>query len=214
MDIIVGCEESQAVCIALRERGHNAFSCDLEPPSGGYPEWHLQMDVLEATKTRKWDAGLFFPPCTYLTVTGNAWFNVDKYGDKAIERHFLRHEALGFCLKLWFSGIPKIMMENPIGYLSSAFRKPDQIVQPYYFGDEEQKPLCLWLKNLPKLHYVRQNTLFEESTFVEPVLREYKNGGKDPRWHFDSLGLPAEERAKFRSKTFQGFARAIAEQWF
>lgn len=213
LKVLVGCEESQAVCVAFRQLGHEAFSCDLEPCSGGHPEWHLQTDVFKAIAMKQWDLGIFFPPCTYLTVSGNSWFSVEKYGAKAVQRWMDRLDAVKFFIKLYYSPIPHIGIENPVGYLSSAFRKPDQIIHPYYFGDVESKQTCLWLKNLPKLRYAKKDSLFETAETVVPNFITHSNGKRDPQWHFNSLGLPPKERAKIRSKTYPGIARAMAEQW-
>ena len=159
----------------------------------------------------KWDLIIAFPPCTYLTVTGNRWFNIERYGEKAIQRHKDREEAIEFFMAFANADCPLIVIENPIGVMSRHFRKPDQIVHPYYFaeseGDEncERKSTCLWLKCVKPLKYeIRYN----------PRVVEYKNGkGTDSPWHMDTMGLPHEERAKMRSKTFPGIAKAMAEQW-
>jgi hypothetical protein len=212
MNVLIGCEESQAVCIAFRERGHEAFSCDLEPPSGGHPEWHLQMDVFEAIKLKRWDMGIFFPECRFLTKTGNKWF-LPEYAERFPDRHEQREESILFVKGLWESGIDKISIENPIGVLSTRFRKPDQIIQPYYFGDPDRKPTCLWLKNLPRLQFALTDNLFMKQTAVEPVIVTHANGKTDPLWHYQTINLPAAERSKMRSKTFRGVAEAMATQW-
>lgn len=226
MRILVACEESQAVTKELRARGHEAYSCDIEPCSGGYPEWHIQNDVLlvlnpiddgELTAisfstmddvihvVEKWDMIIAFPPCTYLTVTGNRWFNVERYGEKAIQRQKDREDAIRFFMLFANADCEKIAIENPIGHMSTAYRKPDQIIQPYYFGDPARKATCLWLKGLP---------LLKPTNIVEPEIIVYKNGkGTDNPWHVNTLKLPKEERAKMRSKTFPGVAKAMAEQW-
>lgn len=203
MRILVACEESQAVTIELRKLGHEAFSCDIEPCSGGYPEWHLQQDVTPLLK-QKWDMIIAFPPCTYLTVTGNRWFNVERYGQKAIQRHIDRKKAIDFFMLFANADCPKIAIENPVGVMSSIWRKPNQIIQPYMFGDAERKGTCLWLKGLPEL---------VPTKIVEPVLYTYKDGRTDSNWHMKTISLPAKERAKIRSKTFPGIAKAMAEQW-
>lgn len=146
MRVLVGCEESQAVCIAFREKGHEAYSCDLQPCSGGHPEWHLQMDVFEAIeKFGPWDMMIAFPPCTYLSKVSNAFFNIKKYGEKAVERKRLSENAKQFFIQLWNSPINRIAIENPIGFMSS-WKKPRQIIQPWFFGDGEQKE-CRSKKN-------------------------------------------------------------------
>lgn len=203
MKILVACEESQAVTIELRKLGHEAYSCDLEPCSGNHPEWHLQQDVVPLLE-QHWDMILAFPPCTYLTVTGNSWFNIEKYGDKAIKRHEDRKDAINFFMLFANANCEKIAIENPIGVMSTNYRKPDQIIQPYMFGDAERKSTCLWLKGLPKL---------EPTNIVEPELYTYKDGRTDGLWHIKTIGLPPKERAMMRSKTFPGIAKAMAVQW-
>lgn len=204
MKVLVACEESQRVTMAFRELGHEAFSCDIEPCSGGHPEWHIQDDALLVIN-EGWDLIVAHPPCTYLTVTGNRWFNVERYGEKAIKRHRLREEAAQFFMAFINADCERIAVENPIGYMSSTFRKPDQIIHPYMFGDPERKATCLWLKGLP---------LLEATNVVEPEIIKYKNGrGTDSRWHMETMKLPPKERAKERSKTFPGIARAMANQW-
>lgn len=218
MKVLVACEESQEVCKAFRGLGHEAYSCDIQEPSGGHPEWHILGDALKAIDggqvttmdgethyIGKWDLLIAHPPCTYLTVTGNRWFNVERYGDAAINRLINRHEAVNFFMEFALSGIPKIAIENPVGYMSTAWRKPDQIIHPYMFGDPARKATCLWLKGLPKL---------TPSDMVEPDIIHYKNGnGTDNPWHMETIKLPPNERAKARSKTFPGIAKAMAEQW-
>ena len=220
MKVLVACEESQAVCKAFRERGHEAYSCDIIECSGGHPEWHIMQDVIPLLNGRckfqtcdgthhaidgKWDMIIAFPPCTYLTVTGNRWFNVDRYGEKAIQRARDRENAISFFMAFANADCEKIAIENPVGIMSSAWRKPNQIIHPYMFGDPERKATCLWLKGLPELVPTR---------IVKPNIVVYKNGkGTDSPWHMNTMGLPKEERAKMRSKTFPGIAQAMAEQW-
>ena len=140
MKVLIACEESQTVCKAFRAKGHEAYSCDIEPCSGGYPEWHIQDDVLKHLD-ENWDLIIAHPPCTYLTVTGNRWFNVEKYGDKAIIRHQLKREAIKFFMQLVNAPCEKIAVENPVGAMSSEYRKPDQIIQPYEYGHPMTKKL-------------------------------------------------------------------------
>ena len=217
MKVLVACEESQRVCSAFRARGHEAYSCDIIKCSGDHPEWHIKADVLPILNGNcdfttqdgashhiegRWDLIIAHPPCTYLTVTGNRWFNVEKYGDKALKRMELREEAKEFFMKFANADCDKIMIENPVGVMSTAWRKPDQIIQPYYFGDPFEKRTCLWLKGLPKL---------EKTNEVEPEPRiKYASGCTMPAWY---ANLPPKDRAKERSKTFPGFAEAMAEQW-
>ncbi len=142
LKILVACEESQAVTKEFRKLGHEAYSCDLMECSGGHPEWHLKQDV-NPLLDEKWDLVLAFPDCTYLTVTGNRWFNVEKYGDKAVQRIKDREKAIEFFLKIANIACKHIAIENPVGVMSTTWRKPDQIIQPYEFGDAFEKRTCL-----------------------------------------------------------------------
>lgn len=220
MKVLVACEESQRVCTEFRKLGHEAYSCDIEPCSGAHPEWHIKCDVMRLINgycifttmdgknhyiNDKWDMIIAFPPCTYLTVTGNRWFNVEKYGEKAIQRQKDREAAIEFFLKFANADCERIAIENPIGVMSSEYQKPNQIIHPYMFGDPERKSTCLWLKNLPCLI---------PTNIVKPNIIKYKNGkGTDSPWHVNTMSLPPAERAKARSKTFQGIAKAMAQQW-
>ena len=204
MKILCACEESQAVCIELRKLGHEAYSCDIEPCSGGHPEWHLQQDVLPLLK-EKWDMIIAFPPCTYLTVTGNRWFNVDRYGEKSLQRCRDREDAINFFMAFANADCPRIAIENPVGIMSSAWRKPNQIINPYEFGDPFEKKTCLWLKGLPELQ--------PTNVVDKPPRKQFDSGKSMPAWYAEAWHLPKEERAKLRSKTFPGIARAMAEQW-
>jgi len=202
--ILVACEESQTVTTALRKQGHEAFSCDILPTSGKHTEWHIQGDVLKQLD-KGWDIMIAFPPCTFLTVSGNAWMNDP-------ERQKKRKEALAFIRKLMKAPIEKIAIENPVGVISSIIRKPDQIVQPYYFGDNAKKTTCLWLKNLPLLEPTKlldENKL-EYKHWYDKKSRRWK---RQPLWYYEAFGLSDEDRRKVRSKTFQGIADAMAQQW-
>ena len=204
MKVLIACEESQAVCKEFRKLGHEAYSCDIVPCSGGHPEWHLQQDVLPLLK-EKWDMIIAFPPCTYLTVTGNRWFNIDRYGEKAIQRHKDRKDAIDFFMTFANADCEKIAIENPVGIMSSEWRKPNQIINPWQFGDAFEKKTCLWLKGLPEL---------KPTNIVEiPPRKRFDSGKSMPSWYAEAWHLPKEERAKLRSKTFPGIARAMAEQW-
>lgn len=136
INVLVACEESQAVCKSFRKLGFNAYSCDLKKCSGGHPEWHLQMDVFEAIKIMHWDLMIAHPPCTFLSISGNRWMN-DKvhYPNRAKDRE----EAVKFFLALANADIEHIAIENPIGVMSRIYKKPSQIIQPWQFGDEAQK---------------------------------------------------------------------------
>lgn len=220
MNVLVACEESQRVCVAFRAKGHNAFSCDIIDCSGGHPEWHIKQDVLPLLNGRcefttcdgklhtisgKWDLIIAHPPCTFLTVTGNRWFNVERYGEKAIQRHKDREEAIKFFMAFANADCEKIVIENPIGVMSTVWRKPEQIIQPYMFGDSAEKKTCLWLKGVEPLKATNE---------VEPPKRiKFDSGKTMPKWYADLWHLPREERSRLRSQTFPGIAAAMAEQW-
>ena len=233
MKILVGCEESQAVTIELRKLGHEAFSCDLIPCSGGHPEWHLQMDVFEAIKLKKWDIGIFFPDCTYLTCSAEWAYKDGPYHQKVkpetltgIARMEARNEAVDFVKRLWNSGIENIAIENPVGVLSSRWLNPTQIIQPYEFGDDASKRTCLWLKGFTPLkptEYI-DGRLVCCGHEIEEGLGKYGCpnccGDKTAvrRWA-NQTGSgqnklpPGINRAKLRSKTYPGIAKAMAMQW-
>lgn len=208
MKILLACEESQIVTKAFRAFGHEAYSNDIIECSGGHPEWHLQMDVFEAIKLIKPDMMIAFPPCTFLTVSANrSYVNNPK-------RWMERVNALVFVHELMNTDIDKIAIENPIGAISSHIRKPDQIINPYYFGDNIPKKTCLWLKNLPKLKHNAIESLFEPKTHVEPEYIEYNS--KSNKSGKSKYSIPAAKMAgksKERSKFFPGVAKAMAEQW-
>lgn len=223
-NLLVACEESQRVCTAFRERGWNAFSCDLQECSGGHPEWHIQGNVLglingncefETMDGQKhkidgeWDLIIAHPPCTYLTVTGNRWFNVERYGVKAIERERKREEGAEFFMRFVNAKCKHIAIENPVGCMSTRYRKPNQIIQPYWFGDRARKKTCLWLKGLPNLeptNMVDAGEIINGMSVGASAYYAVDENGKRLSW-----GDP--RTAKARSKTFWGVARAMAEQW-
>jgi hypothetical protein len=209
MKILVACEESQAITKELRALGHEAFSCDLLPCSGGHPEWHLQQDVFDVIE-QGWDMMIAHPPCTYLAVSGARWL-YNKDGSKNEERWRNQVEALQFVQRLMDAPIDKIAIENPVSVISSHIRKPDQIVNPWMFGDKASKTTCFWLKNLPKLE---PTDIVEKGEFIEFIS---KKGVKkrQPKWYFDALkeAKTPTERRTLRSKTFKGMAQAIANQW-
>ena len=184
MKILVACEESQAVTIELRRLGHEAYSCDIIPCSGGHPEWHLQVDALELLKM-KWDMILAFPPCTHLAVSGARYFEQKRKDGR-------QQAAIDFFMRFANADCPKIAIENPVGIMSTVWKKPDQIIQPWQFGHGETKKTCLWLKGLPPL-----------------IPTEIVEGREQRIWKMP----PSEDRAKNRAKTFPGIARAMAEQW-
>ena len=198
MRVLVACEESQRVCKEFRKRGHEAYSCDLLPCGGGRPEWHIQADALEIAKM-EWDMVLAFPPCTHLAVSGARHFEEKK-------RDGRQQMGIGFFLAFTaLDHVPMVAIENPVGIMSNLYRKPDQIIQPYEFGDPHKKTTCLWLKGLP---------LLQSTKIVEPTLVQYQcKDGKTVT--FDEYMVKGfdGDRAKHRSKTFPGIAKAMAEQW-
>jgi len=184
MAVLIACEESQIVTIAFRNLGIETYSCDLEPCTGNHPEWHLQQDVLSLLK-ESWDMIIAFPPCTHICVSGARWF--------ANKRADGRQQAgINFFMKFTENNCQRVAIENPVGIMSTIWRKPDQIVQPYMFGNGEQKATCLWLKGLPKLIPTNQVT-----------------GRKQRIWKLP----PSQDRAIIRSRTFAGIGEAMALQW-
>jgi hypothetical protein len=206
MKVLVACEESQAVTIEFRKLGHEAFSCDILPCSGGHPEWHLQQDIFEVIG-KGWDMMIAFPPCTHLAVSGAAHFEKKREDGR-------QQEGIDFFMAMVNAPIHHIAIENPVGIMSNIYKKPSQIIQPYYFGDEAQKTTCLWLKNLPLLYHNSKPNLFDSFvTHVKPKGNiVFKNGKMysfaSNRWYKND-----EERSRERSKTFPGIAKAMAEQW-
>jgi hypothetical protein len=207
--VLIACEESQAVTIAFRKLGFEAYSCDILPCTGGHPQWHYQQDVFKVIN-KGWDLMIAHPPCTYLSVSG-AKHLYNKDGSPNEERYNNQREALLFVKKLMDANIKSIAIENPISVISSKLCKPDQIVQPYWFGDSASKSTCLWLKNLPKL---LPTNMVSKGEFKEWI---GKNGKikKQPMWYYEALtkAKTTEERRGLRSKTFQGIADAMADQW-
>lgn len=202
MKILVACEESQAVTIELRKLGHEAYSCDILRCSGGHPEWHLQQDVIPLLR-QKWDMIIAFPPCTHLAVSGAAHFK-KKIADGR------QQQAIDFFMEFANANCEKIAIENPVSIMSTKWRKPDQYVQPYEFGDNARKKTGLWLKGLPKLEPTNIVGMGEidkhgHSVGASSTFARDENGKilswNDPR------------TAKIRSKTFPGIAKAMAEQW-
>jgi hypothetical protein len=203
MKILVACEESQAVTIELRKLGHEAFSCDILDCSGGYPEWHIKGDVFKVIQ-KDWDMMIAFPPCTHLATSGARHF-AKKIADGR------QQQGIDFFMKLINAPIERIAVENPIGIMSTKYRKPDQIIQPWQFGDKAQKSTCLWLKNLPKLvptDVVDKGEFFEFTS---------KKGVKKKMamWYYKALleAKTPEQRSTLRSKTFVGIAKSMASQW-
>ncbi len=233
MNVLIACEESQAVCKEFRKLGHEAYSCDILPCSGGHPEWHIQgdiFDILEPSypssegweergsiwlKTsdgynnpkiiENWDMIIAFPPCTHLAVSGARHF-AQKIKDGR------QQEGIDFFMKFANCKCPKVVIENPVGIMSTKYQKPSQIIQPWQFGDEAQKTTCLWIKGLPNLKHTK---LVDHGKFyISP------SGKKMPSWCSDpigkdgkKIGYNTDEIKKLRSKTFPGIAKAMAEQW-
>lgn len=192
MRVLLACEESQTVCKEFRKLGHEAYSCDIQPCSGGHPEWHIQGDVLPLLN-EKWDMIIAFPPCTDLAVSGAAHF-AKKRADGRQQRSidfFMQFTKLGCA---W-------AIENPVGIMSRLYRKPDQIINPFQFGDPVSKKTCLWLHNLPLL--VPTNIVDGSKYFESPSGRRYSE------WHWKTGGGCGKQRSVF----FQGIANAMAEQW-
>lgn len=204
MRVLVGCEESQAVCIAFRELGHEAYSCDLQECSGGHPEWHYQEDIFKVIENESWDMMIAFPPCTHLAVSGAAWFEQKRKDGR-------QQAAIDFFIRLANSPIDRIAIENPVGIMSKVYKKPTQIIQPYYFGDEVQKTTCLWLKNLPLLFHAAGPDLFNDTvTHVSKGnFKTSPSGRTYPEWCWNTGAGCGKER----SKTFPGIAKAMSIQW-
>lgn len=221
MRVLIACEESQTVCKAFRERGHEAYSCDIQEPSGGHPEWHILGDAQEAIKggtvttmdgqaheVGKWDLLIAHPPCTHLSASGERWF---AEGRKPL---YLRFQAASFFLRFLTANAKRIAIENPVGRMSTMYRKPDCIIQPWEFAlsnDENTlKTTCLWLVNLPKL---------EPIYTVRPEIKWHNCAGKDGKnrrqtqWYYQTRRKGPKGRASAASKTFPGVAAAMAEQW-
>lgn len=218
MRVLVACEESQRVCKEFRARGHEAYSADILEPSGGRPEWHILGDVLQIINggctfetmdgrehciNGEWNLIIAHPPCTYLTLAGNKWFKPE-FVDRFPDRQKQRKEAVDFFMAIANANCDKIAIENPVGVMSSQWRKPDQYIEPFMFGDPEKKKTGLWLKGLP---------LLKPTNIVKPVIIHCKSGANEPRWHMETMRLPKEERSRARSRTFVGIANAMAEQW-
>lgn len=200
MRVLVACEESQEVCKAFRERGHEAYSCDLQDCSGGHPEWHIMGDVLPLLNgdcsfitmggqwvnvDGRWDLIIAHPPCTHLASSGARWFR-----EKQMD--YRQQKSCVLFMQMMLANADRVAVENPVGIMSRCYRRPDQIIQPWQFGHGETKATCLWLKNLPEL-----------------VPTEIVEGREQRVWRMP----PSADRAKERSKTYPGIARAMAEQW-
>lgn len=234
MNILIACEESQRVCIAFREKGHNAFSCDILSCSGGHPEWHICGDVLpllngncvfrtmDGVRHRidgKWDLIIAFPPCTHLAVSGAAWFEKKRADGR-------QKDGIEFFAKFLNADCDRIAIENPVGIISGDYIpkwfpelavkygfpiKPTQKIHPWMFGDNFSKTTCLWIKGLPALTpLITEQPELEWFEWIDSKTGKKK---RQPKWFADAWKLSPEERSKVRSRTFPGIAKAMAEQW-
>jgi len=213
MKILVACEESQSVCLELRKKGHEAFSADIMECSGLHPEWHIKGDVIEIIND-DWDMMIAFPPCTHLAVSGARHFEQKR-------RDGRQQQGMDFFMKMAEANIPKIAIENPIGIMSTHYKKPSQIVHPYHFGDPYSKATCLWLKNLPLLNYNRKNNIIIDGGLQKEIIFSelptevdkgefitFSSGKRMAKWYNEASG-----NGHLRSKTFPGIAKAMAAQW-
>ena len=201
MNVLIACEFSGVVRDAFIAKGHKAVSCDLLPTENPGP--HYKGDVLRIMESYQWDLMIAHPPCTFLTVTGNKWMKPE-YRERFPNRLEQRQEAIDFFMEFAESEINKIAIENPIGIMSTKWRKPDQIIHPNMFGHNFKKATCLWLKNLPKL---------EATNIVEPEWKVFKSGKRMSMEHYNTSKLDPDDRWKARSITPLGIAIEMAEQW-
>lgn len=234
MKVLVACEESQTVCKAFRDLGHEAYSCDIIEPSGGHPEWHIKgdvlpllngncsfvtMDTIKHTIDNKWDMIIAFPPCTHLAVSGASWFERKRKDGR-------QREGIEFFCKFLKADCERVVIENPIGIISGDYipkwfpdlakkhslpQKPTQIIHPWMFGDNYSKSTCLWIKGLEKLTpLVTEQPELEWFEWIDKKTGKKK---RQPKWFADAWKLSPEERAKVRSRTFPGIAKAMASAW-
>lgn len=229
MNVLIACEESQTSCKAFRERGHVAFSADIQKCSGWHPEWHILGDCLTVINGNcsficengdmykikgQWDLIIAHPPCTFLSNLNYQYTNVDskKYKKHQVLSRLLKQiQASYFFMKMYNAKCDKVCVENPIGYMNTHFRKPDMIVHPYYFGDNDLKRTAFWTRGLPLLVY---NKNAEKPKPYKFRGSSQTKNGKKPVYYMDlCLNLPPKERAIIRSKTFPSIAKAFAEQW-
>lgn len=222
MTVLVACEESQRVCTEFRRLGHEAYSCDIQECSGGHPEWHILGDVLPVLRggnvvtmdgvshhVDRWNLVIAHPPCTYLTTTATRHLSLRcTPAEKVIDRLWKVAKSAVFFMQCYFADADHVAVENPVGYMSTLFRKPDCIIDPYFFAESEEdvenyhkKRTCLWLRNL--------KPLVRTSNLPAPNPIRYSSSGK-PLYFEECV---TKNRAKNRSKTFPGIARAMAEQW-
>jgi hypothetical protein len=210
--VLIGCEESQAVTLAFRALGIEAYSCDLKDCSGGHPEFHIKGDVIVAINSRQWDFIGLHPVCTKMCLSGNRHYAPGKPRERE------RVESVEWTIGLWelaCSKSKRVYMENPLGAMNGDSRLPKpQIIHPYYFGDEFQKTTCLWLHGLPMLLHTEMDNLFEEKTHVgKGEMTVFKSGKVHPKWYADSASTNNEGNRTLRSRTFPGIAKAMADQW-
>ena len=232
MKVLVACEESQEVCKAFREKGHEAYSCDIISCSGGHPEWHIMEDVLKVLRggqfktmddkshcVSNWDMIIAFPPCTHLAVSGARHFEKKRTDGR-------QREGIEFFCKFFEVECERVVIENPVGIISGDYipkyfpdlaerfnlpKKPAQIIHPWMFGDNYSKSTCLWEKGVKPLEPIINDR--PELEWFECIDRKTGKRKRQPKWYADAWKLPAEERARVRSKTFPGIAKAMAEQW-
>lgn len=234
MRILVACEESQVVCRAFREKGHEAYSCDIIECSGGHPEWHIRWDVLPLlngkctfftmdgqmhTINDRWDMIIAHPPCTHLAVSGAAWFERKRADGR-------QREGIEFFCQFLNADCDKVVVENPIGIISGKYIQqhfpdlaekyglpiePTQIIHPWMFGNNCSKSTCLWTRGVPPL--VPKVTVQPELEWFDWVDGKTGKEKRQPKWYADAWRLPPEERAKVRSRTFPGIGNAMADQW-
>ena len=247
MNVLIACEESQAVCLEFRKLGHNAYSCDLQDCSGGHPEWHFKGDMFKILDNHggitqggnkvivdKWNLLIAHPPCTYLAVSGARWL-YNKDGSVNAERMKNLEDGAAFFMKVANADVDKVAIENPVGVMNRRFRKPDQMIQPWQFGDMAKKLTCLWLKNLPPLvpqvnaepsglDVSLNNGKYKYSEWMYKALQQAAE--ETSQWVIDNgIDISTKEgklakkkyydeaRRRLRSKTFQGIARAMAQTW-
>jgi hypothetical protein len=199
MRVLVGCETSGIVRDAFRAKGHDAWSCDVLSATS---PWHITSDVRKVLQPGRWDMAIFHPPCTYLSASGMHWTT------RGLRDPQLTLDALALVQTLMNAPIEKIAIENPIGRISTAIRKPDQIIQPWMFGEDASKATCLWLKGLPKLTH----TEYVAPRWVRKGNKDYKRWANQTDSGQNRLG-PSEDRWQKRSQTYAGIAQAMATQW-
>ena len=209
--VLIACEESQEVCKAFRALGHEAYSCDLQACSGGHPEWHIMADAIDVAYSGQWDLMIGHPPCTFLSRAGQAWKG--RKPEVAPYREAQAGKAIRFMIQLWNAPIDKIALENPVGLANTRWRKPTQIIHPYYFGDGEMKETCLWLKGLTRLNGLHHIDKDRDKPKPTPGKSRIGSDGKMKNQYFCGRMDNKSGAAKLKSKTFPGIARAMAEQW-